>query len=63
VSDRPYPGSSAGDLASARAIMHTGFTGTSVYIDLERDAFIILLTNRVHPLRENDKVDKDRPEI
>jgi CubicO group peptidase (beta-lactamase class C family) len=43
--------------------MHTGFTGTSVYIDLERDAFIILLTNRVHPLRENDKVDKDRPEI
>ena len=43
--------------------MHTGFTGTSVYIDSERNAFIILLTNRVHPLRENDKIDSARPEI
>lgn len=61
--DTPYPGSFAGDLASPRAIMHTGFTGTSVYIDSGRNAFIILLTNRVHPLRENDKIDSARPEI
>jgi CubicO group peptidase (beta-lactamase class C family) len=61
--DTPFPGSFAGDLAATRAIMHTGFTGTSVYIDLERNAFIILLTNRVHPLRENDKIESARPEI
>jgi len=61
--DTPYPGSFAGDLASARAIMHTGFTGTSVYIDFERDLFIILLTNRVHPVRENDRIDLARPEV
>jgi serine-type D-Ala-D-Ala carboxypeptidase len=61
--DTPFPGSFAGDLAPTRAIMHTGFTGTSVHIDSERNAFIILLTNRVHPLRENDKIDSARPEI
>jgi CubicO group peptidase (beta-lactamase class C family) len=61
--DTPFPGSFAGDLASPRAIMHTGFTGTSVYIDSEHNAFIILLTNRVHPQRENGKIDSARPEI
>ncbi len=61
--DTPYPGSFAGELASPRAIMHTGFTGTSVYIDREHDEFVILLTNRVYPLRENDKIDAARPEI
>jgi CubicO group peptidase (beta-lactamase class C family) len=61
--DTPFPGSFAGDLAASRSIMHTGFTGTSVYIDSERNAFIILLTNRVHPLRENEKIDSARPEI
>lgn len=61
--DTPAPGAFAGDLASRHAILHTGFTGTSVYIDFERNAFIILLTNRVHPLRENDKIDLARPEI
>ncbi|MGH7247748.1 MAG: serine hydrolase domain-containing protein, partial [Pseudomonadota bacterium] len=45
--DTPAPASFAGDLASPHAVLHTGFTGGSVYIDFDRDAFIILLTNRV----------------
>jgi uncharacterized protein YbbC (DUF1343 family)/CubicO group peptidase (beta-lactamase class C family) len=61
--DTPAPGSFAGDLASPRAIMHTGFTGTSIYIDPDRDAFIVLLTNRVYPTRNNDGIFKARPEI
>ncbi len=53
----------AGPLASPQAIEHTGFTGTSIYIDPERDAFIILLTNRVNPTRENDLISEARPAI
>ncbi len=52
--DTPSPGSSAGTLLSARSFGHTGFTGTSVWIDPERGLFVILLTNRVHPSRDND---------
>ena len=37
----------AGDLASSRAIAHSGFTGTAVVIDPEYELFAILLTNRV----------------
>lgn len=37
---------------SAAAFGHTGFTGTSVWIDPERDLFVVLLTNRVNPTRE-----------
>jgi CubicO group peptidase (beta-lactamase class C family) len=61
--DTPASGSFPGDLASSHAIIHTGFTGTSIYIDPERDAFIILLTNRVYPTRNNDLIVKARPEI
>lgn len=46
--------SSAGDLFSLRAYGHTGFTGTSIWIDPDRELFAILLTNRVHPTRENN---------
>ena len=53
----------AGPLSSPRAIMHTGFTGTSIYIDPDRDAFIILLSNRVYPTRNNNLIAKVRPEI
>lgn len=56
-------GTFPGDLASPRAIVHTGFTGTSIYIDPDRDAFIILLTNRVHPTRENVRIEQARPAI
>jgi CubicO group peptidase (beta-lactamase class C family) len=43
------PGSSAGPALSPRSIGHTGFTGTSLWIDPEARRIAILLTNRVHP--------------
>jgi CubicO group peptidase (beta-lactamase class C family) len=52
-----------GTLASPAAIIHTGFTGTSIYIDPQRDAYIILLTNRVHPTRDNLRINEARPAI
>lgn len=45
----------AGDPFSARAYGHTGFTGTSIWIDPEYDLFIVLLTNRVNPTRDNNR--------
>lgn len=42
---------SCGKYLSARAFGHTGFTGTSLWIDPDRDLFVILLTNRVHAAR------------
>jgi CubicO group peptidase (beta-lactamase class C family) len=56
--DTPSPGSSAGTLLSPRSFGHTGFTGTSLWIDPDRKLFLILLTNRVHPTRANDAVPK-----
>ncbi|HEX6065753.1 MAG TPA: serine hydrolase, partial [Longimicrobiales bacterium] len=53
--DTPAENSSAGDYFSERAFGHTGFTGTSMWLDPERDLFVILLTNRVNPTRENQK--------
>jgi CubicO group peptidase (beta-lactamase class C family) len=55
--------SSAGSLFSARSFGHTGFTGTSMWMDPERDLYVILLTNRVHPTRENDKIAGVRPQV
>ena len=47
-------GSSAGTMMSrGSSFGHTGFTGTSIWIDAEAELFVILLTNRVHPTREN----------
>jgi beta-N-acetylhexosaminidase len=54
--DTPSPNSSAGERLSPRSFGHTGFTGTSMWIDPERKLFVILLTNRVHPTRENNAV-------
>jgi CubicO group peptidase (beta-lactamase class C family) len=48
------PGWSGGDLMSLRSIGHTGFTGTGVWVDLERGRFSVLLSNRVHPSRHVD---------
>lgn len=53
--------SSAGSYFSAASFGHTGFTGTSIWIDPEREAFAVLLTNRVHPTRENDGIVRLRP--
>jgi CubicO group peptidase (beta-lactamase class C family) len=47
---------SAGHLMSARAFGHTGFTGTSVWVDPEKNLFVILLSNRVHPTRNNRRI-------
>jgi CubicO group peptidase (beta-lactamase class C family) len=48
--------SPAGDLFSDVSYGHTGFTGTSVWIDPTRDLYAVLLTNRVHPTRENEQI-------
>ncbi|MFB0516954.1 MAG: glycoside hydrolase family 3 N-terminal domain-containing protein [Candidatus Neomarinimicrobiota bacterium] len=42
----------AGDLLSDAAFGHTGFTGTSIWIDPATEVIVVLLTNRVHPTRE-----------
>ena len=49
-----HAGWSGGDLMSARSIGHTGFTGTGLWIDLERGRYSVLLTNRVCPSRHTD---------
>ena len=53
--------SSSGHFMSMRAFGHTGFTGNSVWVDPEKDLFVILLSNRVHPTRENRKIYRFRP--
>jgi CubicO group peptidase (beta-lactamase class C family) len=55
------PTSSCGTRMSAAAIGHTGFTGTSLWIDPENDIYVVLLTNRVHPSRANEKILAVRP--
>lgn len=49
-------GSPAGDLMSPSTIGHTGFTGTSLFCDPETGLVATLLTNRVHPTRENTQL-------
>jgi serine-type D-Ala-D-Ala carboxypeptidase len=46
--DSCAPGGSCGQHFSSRSYGHTGFTGTSLWIDPDREMFVILLTNRVH---------------
>jgi len=53
--DTPSGRSSAGDFFSAASFGHTGFTGTSIWIDPELDLWVVLLTNRVNPTRENSR--------
>jgi len=53
--DTPSDQSSAGEYFTRSAFGHTGFTGTSIWIDPELDMFVVLLTNRVNPTRNNDK--------
>jgi CubicO group peptidase (beta-lactamase class C family) len=51
-------GNSAGTrlAVGGRAFGHTGFTGTSLWVDPARDLFVLLLTNRVNPTRENRRI-------
>ena len=53
--DTPSGRSSAGDYFGEGAFGHTGFTGTSIWVDPELDLFVVLLTNRVNPTRDNRK--------
>ena len=60
--DTPSPeGSSSGRRFSARTVGHLGFTGTSIWWDLERDVHVVFLTNRVHPSRDNAAIREYRP--
>jgi CubicO group peptidase (beta-lactamase class C family) len=53
--DSPDGGSSAGQFFSPWSFGHTGFTGTSIWIDPEKDLFVVVLTNRVNPTRSNTR--------
>ena len=55
--------SSCGDFFSRKSVGHLGFTGTSFWMDLERSVIVVLLTNRIHPSRDNTKIKAFRPEI
>ncbi|HUI29368.1 MAG TPA: glycoside hydrolase family 3 N-terminal domain-containing protein [Candidatus Acidoferrales bacterium] len=55
--------SSSGHYFSPNSFGHTGFTGTSIWIDPVRNLFVVLFTNRVCPTRENEKIEKARPDI
>ncbi|HEX9107847.1 MAG TPA: serine hydrolase [Longimicrobiales bacterium] len=53
--DTPSGNSSAGHFFGPRAFGHTGYTGTSIWIDPERGLFVVLLTNRVNPTSQNNR--------
>lgn len=53
--DTPSPGSSAGRFFSPRSFGHTGFTGTSMWIDPQKDLYVVLLTNSVNPTRRHTR--------
>ncbi len=61
--DTMLPTSSCGTRLSPTAIGHTGFTGTSLWIDAEQDLYVVLLTNRVHPTRTNEQWQALRPRV
>ena len=54
--DTPSAHSSAGRFFSPRSYGHTGFTGTSIWTDPERGVWVVLLTNRVYPTRNNNRL-------
>jgi CubicO group peptidase (beta-lactamase class C family) len=61
--DTPSTGTSCGHRFSPRAFGHTGFTGTSMWLDPEQDRFVVLLSNRVHPTRDNTAFLEFRPRL
>jgi CubicO group peptidase (beta-lactamase class C family) len=54
---------SCGKYFAKTSVGHLGFTGTSFWMDLERSVIVILLTNRVHPGRDNDQIKAFRPDL
>jgi len=59
----PTPNSSSGHYFSPHSFGHLGYAGTSMWIDPDRQLFVILLTNRVYPTRENNKIAAVRPAV
>jgi len=59
----PTPGGSSGQFFGPHSFGHTGFTGTSIWIDPDKQLFVVFLTNRVYPTRENQKHIKVRPAL
>jgi CubicO group peptidase (beta-lactamase class C family) len=61
--DTPTEGiSSSGSHFSQRSVGHLGFTGTSLWIDLEREAVVVMLTNRVHLVAKRSRFEL-RPKV
>ena len=61
--DTADPDSACGHHFSARAFGHTGFTGTSFWVDPETGLFVVLLANRIHPTRNDSGFLRFRPRI
>ncbi len=61
----PTEPSSSGRYFSKQSIGHTGFTGTSIWIDLHKKLFVVLLTNatRFHPHPEDDLIRRVQPAV
>ena len=57
------PDSSSGTYFSDRSVGHLGFTGTSFWMDLDRRIIVVLLTNRIHPDRNNNRIKAFRPHL
>lgn len=56
-------GSAATSMLSTHAFGHTGFTGTSIWVEPESDHILVLLTNRVHPVAAPVAMQKIRGEF
>lgn len=59
--DTPSSPSSSGQYFSDQSFGHLGYTGTSIWIDPVRDLEVIFLSNRVHPTRQNTRIQQFRP--
>lgn len=59
----PSANSSSGHYFSPRSFGHLGYTGTSLWVDPDKELFVVLLTNRVNPTRQNDKIQRVRPAV
>lgn len=55
--DTPTEGGSSGRYFSENSVGHLGFTGTSLWIDLDREVVVVMLTNRVHPVVKDSRFD------
>jgi CubicO group peptidase (beta-lactamase class C family) len=62
--DTPSPvGSASGRYFSKNSFGHNGFTGTSIWMDLDRGVAVVFLTNRIHPTRAREGIRRLRPAV